>query len=189
VVLALLVVVGAIYGALWAVNVDSLSGDGTSGQLKRVVVGLRNPFNAQDSTLPDHVRIAGHGFETAWRHPLGMGTGTTHSNEGTQTKFLQDTEFDVSNAGVAFGLVGIALSSALLLWGFALAAARAWRRPDLVHLATFGVLIISFRFWWNGGHYALAPLLWFVLGWLDVAGPHARGRSHVRVASYSSASS
>jgi hypothetical protein len=70
------------------------------------------------------------------------------------------------------------------VWGFGLAAARAWRRPDLAHLATVGVLVISFRFWWNGGHYALAPLLWFLLGWVDVAGPRPRGRSRTRVASY-----
>ena len=78
--------------------------------------------------------------------------------------------------------------------GLALGARRscrasAWRRPDLLHLAVFGLLIISFRFWWNGAHYALAPLLWFALGWVDAAGPRPRGRSRARVASYVSARS
>jgi hypothetical protein len=190
VVLLLLGVILASYAALWVVNVDSWSGDGTVGQMRRAVVGLRNPFNAGDSTLPDHIRIARRGLERGWHEPLGSGTGTTlHSDGAGYARFVLDTEFDVSNGAVAFGLVGILLTGAMLLWGLGLAAARAWRRPDLVHLAAFGVLVISFRFWWNGGHYALAPLLWFGLGWVDAAGPYRRGRGRARVSSYASARS
>jgi hypothetical protein len=187
VVLGVLAVILVSYGALWVVNVDSLSGDGTQGSMRRIVVGLRNPFNESDSSLPHHLRLARHGFERGWHDPLGMGTGATHSGDDQFSTFTQDTEFDVSNGAVAFGILGIALTGAALLWGIGLAAARAWRRPDLIHLATLGLLIISFRFWWNGGHYALAPFLWFVLGWVDVAGPRPRGRRHARVASYAAA--
>jgi hypothetical protein len=184
VVLGVIAVILLSYGALWAVNVNSLSGDGTQGSVRRIVVGLRNPFNESDSSLPHHLRLANHGFDRAWHAPLGTGTGSTHSGDDGYATYTQDTEFDVSNGAVAFGILGAALTGAILLWSVGIAAARAWRRPDLLHLATFGLLIISFRFWWNGGHYALAPFLWFVLGWLDVAGPRARGRRGTRVASY-----
>jgi hypothetical protein len=158
--------------------------------MRRAVVGLRNPFDTSDSTLPDHIRIARRGLERGWDEPLGTGTGTTLNADGAgYARFKLDTEFDVSNGAVAFGLVGILLTGVMLLWGLGLAAARAWRRPDLVHLATFGVLIISFRFWWNGGHYALAPLLWLGLGWVDAVGPYRRGRGRARVPSYASARS
>jgi len=189
VVLGVLAVIVLSYGALWVVNADSWSGDGTVGSMKRIVVGLRSPFNESDSSLPHHLTLAGHGFQRGWREPLGMGTGSTHSGDGGYATFVQETEFDVSNGGVAFGILGIALTGAIVLWSLGIAGARAWRRPDLVHLATFGLLIISFRFWWNGGHYALAPFLWFVLGWVDAAGPRPRGRSHARVPSYAAAQS
>jgi len=189
VVLGVLVVIGISYSALWVLNANSWSGDGAVGSMRRIVVGLRNPFNESESSLPHHLDLAGGGFERAWSEPLGYGTGSTHSGDDGYATFTRETEFDVSNAAVAFGLVGVVLSGAALLWGLGLAAARAWRRPDLVHLATFGLLIISFRFWWNGGHYALAPLLWFALGWVDVAGPRPRGRSRARQPSYATARS
>jgi len=37
--------------------------------------------------------------------------------------------------------------------------------------------------------FSLAPFLWFVLGWVDAAGPRPRGRSHARVPSYAAAQS
>jgi hypothetical protein len=184
VVLGVVGVILVCYAALWVVNANSWSDSGTVGSMRRIVVGLRNPFNSSESTLPHHLTVARRGFERGWHEPLGMGTGTTHRSEDGYAHFTQDTEFDVSNGAVAFGIVGVVLTGAALLWGFGLAAARAWRRPDLAHLATVGVLVISFRFWWNGGHYALAPLLWFLLGWVDVAGPRPRGSSRTRVASY-----
>jgi len=184
VVLGVLGVILVSYAALWVVDAGSWNTNGTVGSMRRIVVGLRNPFNEADSTLPGHLRLARSGFERGWHEPLGMGTGTTHRSDEGYAHFTQDTEFDVSNGAVAFGIAGIVLTGAALVWGFALAAARAWRRPDLVHLATVGLLVISFRFWWNGGHYALAPLLWFLLGWVDVAGPRPRGRGGARVASY-----
>jgi hypothetical protein len=189
VVLGVVAVILVSYAALWVANADSWNRDGTVGSMRRIVVGLRNPFNEADSTLPGHLTIARRGFERGWHEPLGMGTGTTHRTDTGYATFVQDTEFDVSNAAVAFGIAGIVLTSVTLLWGFGLAAARAWRRPDLLHLATVGLLVISFRFWWNGGHYALAPLLWFLLGWVDVAGPRPRGRRSARVASYAGARS
>jgi hypothetical protein len=189
VVLGLVAVILASYGALWLLNAESWSGDGTIGSMRRVVVGLRNPFDAADSTLPDHLDIAWRGFERGWDEPLGMGTGTTYFPNERYARFVQDTEFDVSNGGVAFGIAGIVLTGVALLWGLGIAAARAWRRPDLLHLAVFGLLVISFRFWWNGAHYALAPLLWLALGWVDAAGPRPRGRGRARVASYASARS
>jgi hypothetical protein len=188
VVLAVVGVIVLSYAALWVVNAESWKNDGTVGSMRRIVLGLRNPFDAGESTLPGHLDDAGRGFRRGWESPLGLGTGTTHRTDNTYADVVQDSEFDVSNGAIAFGIAGIVLTGATLLWGFGIAAARAWRRPDLLHLATFGVLVISFRFWWNGGHYALAPLLWFALGWVDAAGPRPRGRSRARVASYASRS-
>jgi hypothetical protein len=64
---------------------------------------------------------------------------------------------------------------------------RAVERHDGVSLATFGMLLVVFGQWLNGGYYAISPLVWFAIGFLVAsdAGPFMHitriGRSTYRV--------
>jgi hypothetical protein len=51
--------------------------------------------------------------------------------------------------------------------GMRMAFQRARRHQDLLSLATLAVVLVTFFQWLNGGNYAIAPLPWLLLGWLD----------------------
>lgn len=162
-----IVLAAVAYGALWIVPAQHWSLDGTTGSVRRIVVGLRNPFDREDSTLLGHMDLVGRGLRAGFEEPLGEGPGATNLAGERFSDVTRDTEFDISNGAVAFGIAGIVFTAAILGVGMALAVVAAWRRPDLRHLAVLGVLILSFRFWWNGGHYFLSAVVWLGLGWLD----------------------
>lgn len=176
--LAALVVAG--YAALWLVPADQWSQDGAAGSVRRIVLGLRNPFDRDDSTLLGHVDLVERGLRDGIDRPLGSGTGSTNLAGERFSDSAVDTEFDVSNGAVAFGVVGIVLTSAILAVGMATAFVAAWRVPDRRRLAVLGVLLLSFRFWWNGGHYFVSAVLWVGLGWLDATRRPARRASSTR---------
>jgi hypothetical protein len=43
--------------------------------------------------------------------------------------------------------------------------ARCLVRRDAASLAVAGLLIVTLGGWLRGGHWALAPLTWFLIGW------------------------
>lgn len=174
VVVGLLALIAAIYGALWLVPADDWTLDGTTGAVRRVVVGLRNPFDRDDSTLLGHVDLIRWGIEDGFDEPWGSGPGSTNLAGERFSDDARDTEFDVSNGAVAFGVAGIVMTTAILVVGLGVAFVAAWRRPDRRHLAVLAVLLLSFRFWWNGGHYFLSAAVWLCLGWLDASRRGAR---------------
>lgn len=59
--------------------------------------------------------------------------------------------------------------------GLPLAYRVAARRRDIVAMAALGVLCVTFLQWLNGAQYAVAPLPWLVLGWLDAHERDFRG--------------
>ena len=71
----------------------------------------------------------------------------------------------MANAFVSLGVVGGLLLLGVIGLAFQRVAAayRATRDPLL--LAVAGLLIVSLGQWLNGGHYALAPLIWFLIGY------------------------
>jgi hypothetical protein len=47
-------------------------------------------------------------------------------------------------------------------------ALRAYvTRQNAATLAALGLMLVSLGQWLNGGYYALAPLVWFVIGWVS----------------------
>jgi hypothetical protein len=131
------------------------------------VAGLVNPFDPQQSTLQGHLGGTVQGVFGSLNHPLGLGTGAT--NLGTRSA---GTDFDLSNVFVSLGLAGGIAFAVIVL-------ATLWRigkmgltNRDVQSLVVVGVLIVTFGQWLNGGYYAIAPLVWFLIGsanrrWLE----------------------
>lgn len=185
--LAVLVLVGGVR----ALDVESWQGRGFTANLRRSLVGLASPFDPEKSTLRAHIDLTEGAFRTLDDRPLGGGPGfgTTGSPDGGPTEReraeaesagppapeaddeastqRRSAENDLGNALLAFGVPG----GALVLIVTVLGLRSAWRgvcvRPDLITLGILGILVASLRFWWTGGHYAPAMLVWLVLGWSD----------------------
>lgn len=131
--------------------------------------GLGNPFDAKTSTVPMHFQRLRDGISRGISDPIGSGSGSTNiasklnSNSAEQTS--QTTEVDFSDAFVAFGLIG-GLAFLTAIW---LGLSRAWKNysasRDAVSLAVLGILIVALGHWLSGGHYAVTPLIWLLLGW------------------------
>jgi hypothetical protein len=104
---------------------------------------------------------------------------------GIKTGLYLGTETDLGNAFLSLGLPGGLLFLMISLATFWRAGWLGLRNRDIAALATVGLLIVTFGQWLNGGYYALAPLVWVVIGgttqqWtirrsaLDATGPPGR---------------
>jgi hypothetical protein len=141
--------------------------------------GLANPLSPEHSSLPGHVDIALRGLRQGISHPFGQGTAVTNIagsrfGVGSSTK---GTELDVSNAFVSLGFLGGLLFIALVIVVFQRAVTSYFVRPDPAVLAIIGLLIVSTGAWLNGGHYAVAPLTWFLIGWATTQSAPSRSAS------------
>lgn len=156
---------------------EQFAGSATGGLSAHQVQGLSDPFG-QQSTLPLHIDLVTGGFGQVIANPLGSGVGAVTSAAGKFGGVTIGTETDPGNAAVAAGAVGLVAYLLLVLRGLPLAYRVAARRRDILALAALGILSVTFMQWLNGAQYAVAPLPWLVLGWLDRHA--ARGVSALR---------
>lgn len=155
-----------------------LSDTRTRALIDRQVTGLSNPFDPSVSTLPIHFELVLNGFEQALRNPIGRGLGTITSAGSRFGSESLATETDPSNMAVALGLPGFLAYAVIVILGFRRALHRARSSRDYLHLAALGILLVTALQWLNGGAYAIAPLPWLVLGWLDRPTPPAPQRTN-----------
>jgi hypothetical protein len=138
------------------------------GMVRRVVLGIGDPLGEEHSTLRAHFELAQNGVEEGFTDPLGDGTGSvTIAGDRFGGEGTADTENDLSNAGVALGVVGMGLVVVVTVAAFVLVARRLRERRDIAVLAVLALLLVGLGSWWRGGHWFAAPLLWVLLGWLD----------------------
>ena len=132
------------------------------------VEGLSDPLNPQASTANRHVQLFVDGIASSFANPLGFGTGTTNvaSQRSTERSVARPTEVDVSDAFVSLGVPGGLLYAAVVALTLRLAVLRYVATRDPLVLAVLGLLVVTLGQWLTGGHYALAPLTWFLVGWL-----------------------
>jgi len=167
--LASLLLVGAAASRL---DPATVGGGRTAALLSRQLTGLSDPLNPDPgvSTLPAHIGLLVNGLKEAVRNPLGRGLGVVTlagSKFGSETT---STEIDPSNMAVGLGMPGLLAYLAVVVLSFRLAMRQARSRRDLLSLAALGILLVTAFQWLNGGVYAVAPLPWLVIGWLDRAG-------------------
>lgn len=162
--MAALILIGLVVST---VDPDRVGGERTSALLSRQVTGLSDPLDPEKSTLPVHLDAFSRGLREGVQNPIGRGLGTVtiaadRFGSGTQT-----TETDPSNVAVALGLPGLLAYFFVAALGLATAFRRARDGRDLRALAALAVPVVMLLQWLNGGAYAVAPLPWLLLGWLD----------------------
>jgi len=138
--------------------------------------GLADPFNSASSTLLGHLELGGQGLRSALVYPLGIGTGSVSIAAGKFGGQTAGTELDVSNAAVALGIPGLLIYLGILVFGLSAAYRVAAKRRDALAVVALFVIVVTALQWLNGGLYAVAPLPWLLLGWIDRAGPLGRVR-------------
>jgi hypothetical protein len=131
------------------------------------VAGLMNPLDTNQSTYLGHQEMALNGVVASVDHPLGLGTAATNLAGQRLAGISVGTEVDLSNAFVSLGLVGGLLFLALMVATLWRAGSLALSSRNPVALATMGVLIVTLGQWLNGGYYAVAPLVWLLIGWAN----------------------
>jgi hypothetical protein len=134
-------------------------------------IAIKDPFNEKSSTLKVHYRGVKAGLAFAFtERPFGLGTGAA-TRGGTKfgTGKSQSTELDISDATIAFGVIGGLLYIAIMIrtW-FQLYMLRRYTNGPMWP-AVAGMTIAAFGQWLNGGNYAVAPLIWFMIGASDLA--------------------
>ena len=143
-----------------------------AAQLKaRNEPAIKDPFDEKRSTLRAHYRGVKEGLIFAFtERPFGLGTGAvTRGGSKFGAGTSQSTELDISDATIAFGVIGGLLYIAIMLrtWWQLYMLRRMTNGPMWPAIA--GMSIAAFGQWLNGGNYAVAPLIWFMIGASDLA--------------------
>jgi len=144
----------------------SASGSGNA-IVQHQVRGLASPLNTSNSTLPAHWRLFVNGIRNSIHTPLGSGPGSTNLAGSRFGLVVAPTEVELSNEFSGLGIPGGLLFAGIVIltWRRALALYR--RASDPLVLAAAGMLFVLLGQWLNGGYYAIAPLVWLVVGWLE----------------------
>lgn len=155
-----------ISAGVLAVLFTGMSYLNTSNDLIRhSVEGLTDPFGEQ-STAMGHIRLMGDGFLTGLQNPLGYGLGSTTIAGSRFSGRAFGSEVDLSNKFIATGVPGGILYFLIIL----AVLYQAFRKAGTggpVYLVILGVLIAEGAQWLTGGHYAVLPLIWIMIGYLD----------------------
>ena len=131
------------------------------------VAGIADPLNPASSTAGVHAQLFFGGLRSGFTQPLGFGTGTTNiAATRTAGDLARPTEIDISDAFVSLGLPGGLLYLGVVALSLRLAVVRYTATREPLALAVLGLLVVTLGQWLTGGHYALAPVPWFLVGWL-----------------------
>ena len=166
VVLPVVAVVGFITYLAVAPTLVNLASATGSDLITHQLEGLAQPFDDDSSTLLTHLELIGNGVVEGFRHPLGQGVAPAVSDSGGDLGYAAGgTESDFSDAFVRFGLPGGLLFLVLCVVAL-VTVGRNWRRTqDPLLLGALGLAVLTLGSWLTGGHYALTPLLWLIIGW------------------------
>jgi hypothetical protein len=171
--------VGAAFVALhFAAPALSAAGASSGALVSHQLSGIASPLDPNSSTLLTHLQLVIAGVKTSLSHPLGLGTAVTNnaaavitsnptSNTGSAAVLAvgtgsSATEVDLSNAFVAFGVAGVIYLILVVL--ILVQAVRSYFRGRTELLPIIGILVVGAGQWTIGGDYALASLMWLLIG-------------------------
>jgi hypothetical protein len=165
---AVALTVGALVlvGGVRILDVEDWRGGGVARLVQRSLLGLSDPLG-ETSSLEGQIDLTEVALRRLDDRPLGAGTAaaTVAGSRGEGAGF--GAENDLGDAAFAFGFVGVGLVVAITAVGLHAVWRRARDHPTVVTLAVLGTLVLSIRFWWHGSHYAMAALVWLLLGHTD----------------------
>ncbi len=165
----LLVAVGT--QTLLAGRLAATAAHSTNRAVSHQLGGLSNPFNPKQSTLLIHAQLVVSGFQAGVSNPVGHGTGSTNlagakfGSASAAASSPQNSELDISNAFISSGLVGGLLYLTVVILALRRAVCAYRRTEDPIVLAATLVLVSGLGQWLTGGQYAVAPLMWTLIGW------------------------
>jgi len=139
---------------------------GTSPLVAHQIEGLSNPLG-KNSSLGVHIEEVVNGVSEAATNPIWRGVGATTI---AATKFAgtaAGTEADPGNAPVAAGVTGLVLYLLVAIYGIRRSYQLAQSQRTMPAIAALGIIVVTFLQWLNGGQYAIIPLPWLLLGWVD----------------------
>lgn len=172
---AALFVLGFIVSRL---HTSQVGGNQTSALVSHQIVGLSDPFDPQKSTLPVHIQALAVGLGDGIRNPAGRGLGViTIAGQKFGAEDTSSTDIDPSNVAVAMGIAGLLVYTVVVYLAMRMSFRRARESRDYLVIATLGVALVTLLQWLNGGNYAVAPMPWLLLGWLDRQYGSVRARS------------
>ena len=156
------------FGAVKLVGSELSSGAGSSTNdlVSHQLGGITDPLNPDSSTLLVHVEKMWQGIEWSLHHPLGQGTASTTiagESRGSGELASGSTEVDISNSFVSFGPAGGLLYVAIILLTLFQALRSHFGGREMA-LPVIGVLIVGLGQWLTGGNYALATIIWLLVG-------------------------
>lgn len=170
-VIALLIVVagiGFVYGVALAFGdrIDRAANLSGSVTADRQASGLLNPLDPNESTFLSHWDNLVGAIETGVANPVGLGTGASNIGARVDGGGGTETDIDIGDAFVSFGLLGGVIFLVIIVLSFKTVFGRYIRgKPDPLMFAVAGILVVNFGQWLQGGHYAASALMWFLLGW------------------------
>jgi hypothetical protein len=164
--------------ALGQVNANDLSTNGPMAAVRRIVIVVQDPLSGYSpsavntnyaNTLTLHYDNFKRGLDEGVHHPFGRGTGSTGVVGAQFGGKVDSTDTDISDAGIAFGVLGLLLTFGIVVLGFVTGVQAALRRRTFERVVLVGILIVTLGAWFQGAQYAMAPLLWLLLGRADAA--------------------
>ena len=145
-----------------------------------VTQGRSHPFHNRYSTAGLHWQMVVDGVTNGFRYPLGSGLGAVTlgaSKFGGDPGVTGSSELDVSDAFITMGFVG----GLLYIFVLCITLRRAYlyvRSGDRdLALPLLGILVAMLGAWIALGQYAVAPLVWFCIGFLTSRGEISRTSS------------
>lgn len=135
--------------------------------LAHQVGGLLNPTDAKQSTLAVHWYFLKNGVVSGFTAPAGHGLGASTIAAKKFGEGQTATEVDFGDMFVDLGFVGGFLYLAIVYNVFK-SLVKNWQRlRDPATLQTFAVMLATILGWLISGEYAIAPIVWFIMGAID----------------------
>ena len=131
------------------------------------VEGLLNPTDPEKSTAVGHVALAAQGLMEGLVLPAGKGLGATTIAAAKYGEGVYSAEVDLANMSYSLGVLGGLLYLVVIVTAITSAISMWQKRRGAVQLAGLGIGLSTLAAWLLGGEYAIAAIVWFVLGSVD----------------------
>ncbi len=139
-----------------------------TGVLQRQAMGILDPFTPGRTTLPSHLSRVWYAFIDAFTHnPFGYGLGSTTLAAMKFGGAERGTEYDFSNVLVSSGIIGVVLYLIIMFQIFKEVTFLCFNSKNLRYIVVFAILFVTMGQLLMGANYALVPLLWLLIGWMD----------------------